>query len=475
LSGALQSDISPPLFLKSILLIENAFFIFFYKSSFAFIVSFNYAKIFLRTNILKEAFMRILHTSDWHLGKALEQINRIDEQREFIDCLCKTVEEKEIDLILIAGDIYDTYNPSAAAEELFYDAINRLNNKGKRGVVVIAGNHDNPERLCAASPLAYKNGIILLGYPKSDVSIYKMNGENIKIIESGPGWFELCISGCEHNAVILTLPYPSEARLEEILSSEADEGKLQKAYSEKLGELFLRLGEKFRDDTVNLAISHLFLRGGSESESERTLQVGGALTVAPEVLPAKAHFIALGHLHRPQKVKGAPCQAYYSGSPLAYSFSEADYVKAIYFINAEPGKEAIVEPLYLDCGKPLKRWKAVDGIEQAIKWCEEGKDPNAWIDLEVHTDRALTMAEQKTLRELNPGILNIRPVIKHEVVDISSYVNRENRKIDELFKDYYKHQKGMEISEELFASFIEVLSDDDSKVTEEVAAGGEEI
>lgn len=417
--------------------------------------------------------MRILHTSDWHLGKTLDQsnISRIDEQREFIDCLCQTVEEKDIDLILIAGDIYDTYNPSAVAEELFYDAINRLNCKGKRGVVVIAGNHDNPERLCAASPLAYKNGIILLGYPKSDASLHKMSGENIKIVESGPGWIELFISSCSHHAVILTLPYPSESRLEEILSSENDEGKLQKAYSEKIGGLFLKLGEKFREDTVNLAISHMFMLGGKESESERTLQVGGALTVDPAVLPPKAHFIALGHLHRPQRVKAAPCPTYYSGSPLAYSFSEAAYSKSMYLINVVPGKDAEVEELLLDCGKPLRRWKAVEGIEQALQWCEEGKDENAWIDLEIYTDRALTNEEQKKLRELNPGIINIRPVLKQEVPDTSSYENRESRKIDELFRDYYRHGKGTEISEELMASFLDVLNEEEV-VEEEVAVTG---
>ena len=417
--------------------------------------------------------MRILHTSDWHLGKSLEQISRIDEQRDFIDCLCKTVEEQNIDLVLIAGDIYDTYNPSAVAEELFYDAINRLNNKGKRAVVVIAGNHDNPERLCAASPLAYKNGIILLGYPKSDAGIHKINGENIKIVDAGPGWLELYILGCGHNAVILTLPYPSESRLEEVLSSEADEGKLQKAYSERLGGLFLKLGEKFRDDTVNLAMSHVFLKGGKESESERTLQVGGALTVDPAVLPPKAHFIALGHLHRPQRVKDAPCPTYYSGSPLAYSFSETDYTKSILIIDAIPGEEAEINEVYLDCGKPLRKWKAEEGIEQALKWCEEGKDQNAWIDLEIHTDRVLTTEEQKRLRELNPGIINIRPVLKQEIIDISSYENREGKKIDELFRDYYKHGKGTEISEELMATFLDVLNEEEIAEDEVAAAGGD--
>jgi exonuclease SbcD len=200
--------------------------------------------------------MRILHTSDWHLGKPLEQINRIEEQREFIHCLSKIVEEEQIDIVLISGDVYDTYNPPAVAEELFYDAVDMLNARGKRPVIVIAGNHDSPERLCAASALAYKNGIILLGYPNSDPGIYKINTENIKLVDSGLGWIELGISSCRQSAVILTLPYPSEARLEEVLSQDTDEKELQIAYSDKIGNLFGKLGQKFRKDTISsLSIS----------------------------------------------------------------------------------------------------------------------------------------------------------------------------------------------------------------------------
>jgi DNA repair protein SbcD/Mre11 len=418
--------------------------------------------------------MRILHTSDWHLGRSLEQINRIEEQREFIDCLCKTVEEQNIDLILVAGDIYDTYNPSAAAEELFYDAMDRLNDRGKRAVIVIAGNHDNPERLCAASPLAYKNGVILLGYPYSDAGTYKINGENIKIVDSGPGWLEISISSCSHNAVVLTLPYPSESRLEEILSRDAEESKLQKAYSEKIGTLLIKLSQKFRDDTVNIVTGHFFLRGGKESDSERTLQVGGALTVDPAVLPSNAHFTAMGHLHRPQRIKDSPCPAYYSGSPLAYSFSETDYSKAIYIIDAEPGKECEILPVSLDCGKPLRSWKAEKGIQQAILWCEEGKDKNAWIDLEIHTDRILTMEEQKMLRELNPGIINIRPIIKNAATEAINFVNRENKKIDELFKDYYRAKNSMDISDELMSVFLDIINNQDESEFEELLSGGDE-
>jgi len=404
--------------------------------------------------------MRILHTSDWHLGKSLEQISRMDEQKEFIDFLVQTVEEQQIDLVLVAGDVYDTYNPSAAAEELFYEAVDRLNGKGRRPVVVIAGNHDNPERLCAASPLAYKNGIILLGYPASDAGEYKINSESIHIADSGPGWLELCISKYPYHVVLLTLPYPSESRLDELLTAQADEAALQKAYSGKVGSILASLSEKFREDTVNLVVAHLFLLGGKESDSERTLQVGGALTVDPAVMPAKAHYAALGHLHRPQEIHHTPCPVFYSGSPLAYSFSEAEHSKAVYIIDAVPGEKAVITPVYLDCGKPLRRWVADEGIMQAIQWCEEGRDKNAWVDIEIITDRVFTSEEQRTLRALHPGIINIRPRLKQDAGEIISPEAREGKRMDELFRDYYRYRMGTDIPQELMEAFIEIMSED---------------
>jgi exonuclease SbcD len=405
--------------------------------------------------------VRILHTSDWHLGKALENINRLDEQKQFIDELCLIADKEEIDLVLIAGDIFDTYTPSAAAEEMFFDAVNRLNDKGRRAIIVIAGNHDSPERLCASSSLAFRNGIILLGYPSSHPEKRKTDEGNISVVNSGPGWLELSINGCKHNTVIITLPYPSEARLDQLLSEELDESKIQKAYSDRVESILEVLSKKFRNDTVNLVVSHIFVKGGWTSESERTIQVGGAMTVDPKVLPKEAHFVALGHLHRPQRVKDAPCPAFYSGSPLAYSFSESGHSKAVFIIDVVPGNEPIIKEEYINSGKPLVKWEAKKGIEEAIKWCEEGRDSNAWVDVEIYTDRPLMMEEQKRLRELNPGIINIRPKIITETSQIEEIESRETKKVDELFKDFYKYKTGMEISEELMSIFLEVLNSEE--------------
>ena len=123
--------------------------------------------------------MRFIHTSDWHIGKNLEGHSRLEEQEKFCNDFIKIVETNNIDMVIIAGDVYDTSNPPAGAETLFYKTICKLADNGNRCVLVIAGNHDNPERLSAITPLAKEQGIIILGYPLSSTTKLKYNGYEI--------------------------------------------------------------------------------------------------------------------------------------------------------------------------------------------------------------------------------------------------------------------------------------------------------
>ncbi|MGL5701791.1 MAG: exonuclease subunit SbcD, partial [Cetobacterium sp.] len=155
--------------------------------------------------------MRILHTSDWHLGKKLEGQSRIIEQKLFINDLEKIVREEEIELILLAGDIYDTYNPSAEAEKLFFDSIKQLSLNGKVGIVVIPGNHDNPARLNAVSHLAKDYGVIIYETAFQEIEVRKYGSLNIYKSTSG-GIF---IEKNEKKLYLYNLPFPSEAILNE--------------------------------------------------------------------------------------------------------------------------------------------------------------------------------------------------------------------------------------------------------------------
>ncbi|KUO53136.1 MAG: hypothetical protein APF76_03595 [Desulfitibacter sp. BRH_c19] len=411
--------------------------------------------------------MRVLHTSDWHLGKNLEGRDRHKEQEDFIEELSQIVKDEKIDLVLIAGDIFDTYNPPALAEQLFCNAIDILAEGGKRGIVVIAGNHDNPDRLCAVETLAQRQGIFLLGLPASEIHPQVLSNK-ASCVNSGAGWIEISVPGCEHNAVILTLPYPSEARLKEVMSLELDDEKMQQAYSERVKNLLMANSQNFRKDTVNLLMSHIYTAGGKISDSERSFHLGGACTVYPDALPSEVQYAALGHLHRPQRVK-ADVPAYYSGSPLAYSFSEANQTKSVYIVDISPGGQADVKSVHLNSGKPLVRWVAKGGVNEVLEWCEEGRNMDAWIELEIYLKEVMNHQELALIKKAHPGIIAIRPVFISEDKDTLSAVDRSGVAIDELFKQFYMTKSGGTLpGEDLMNLFLELLNEDQEESEKEV-------
>lgn len=370
--------------------------------------------------------MRILHTADWHFGKTLEGRSRIEEQAEFMDELVDIVKEEQIDLLLIAGDVYDSVNPSAAAEQLFYDGLARLSDQGKRSIQVIAGNHDHPERLAAATPLTAQQNISILGMPQPVV-------QRVEVPRTG----EL--------ACIFALPYPSESRLKELLSESNDEHALRQAYAERISEMVKQQAQQFSADSVNIIMSHVYVLGGKESDSERPIQVGGAYTLPASTFAGLAPYTALGHLHRPQTIS-ASSTIRYSGSPLAYSFSEAGQAKSVTVFELSKDFQHRSDTLelreiYLRSGRPLVRWKAVEGISQVHSWLDEGKDKQAWIDLELNVQQSLTMEEIQQLRKLHPGIIHIRPIYPEFQVNEGS-ARSERLPLDEMFKQFYHRQTG---------------------------------
>ncbi len=386
--------------------------------------------------------MRILHTADWHLGRSLEGRSRLPEQAQFMDELVQIVEEESIDLILMAGDVYDTYNPPAEAEELFYESLTRLTADGKRKIICIAGNHDHPDRLAAANPLAEAHGIYLLGLPNQRT-------------------LEIHIPSTEEMARIFALPYPSESRLREVLSRDIEEEQIRDAYDVRIARLFEQQKLYFTPNAVNLAMSHLFVQGGATSESEREIQVGGAYTVAPQSLPSYVQYVALGHLHRPQNVKHAPTLARYSGSPLAYSFSEAGYAKSVTVLDALPGQEITMQDIPLRSGKSLVTWEATEGIQQVYRWLDEGRDHDAWVNVEIYVDEALPTEVTQHLRRSHTGILNVRPIYP-EIAAAREQMRVSELSIEELFHRFYQRQTNGAVPDDaLVKLFLELLQEED--------------
>jgi exonuclease SbcD len=403
--------------------------------------------------------LRILHTSDWHLGRNLEGRSRLPEQEQFIAELTDIVTKEDIQLVLVAGDVFDTYNPPADAENLFYDALERLSDGGKRAVAVIAGNHDSPDRLHAANPLALKHGISLFGFPREQLMIGTVPG-GIQRTNTGPGWLELTLPETVEKAVIYALPYPSESRLNEVFTERLDDESQQVAYSERVGRLFLEADQIFRPDTVNLAMAHLFTRGGLESESER--QLGGALAVAPQMMPEQAQYIALGHLHRPQGVNHTPQVCRYSGSPLSYSFSEADQQKEVVVVDVIPGGAAQARSINLSCGKALKRWRA-GNIEEARLWLGEPKNLESWVELEIMADQPLEGSELAELRKVHTGIIAIRPIFPELDNDDSAMNRLSELPLVDRFKLFFQRERGIAPPEDLVDLFLEMANRPESE------------
>lgn len=399
--------------------------------------------------------MRILHTGDWHLGKNLEGASRMDEQELFLNDFVDIVEKNKVDLVIIAGDVYDNSNPPARAEKMFYDTLKKLSKNGERLILVIAGNHDNPERLVAAGPLAMEHGIIMSGTPKTVIQCGEY-GQH-KVINSGEGFIEVEINN--ERAVILTVSYPSEKRLNEVLYGEMDSDEDRvKTYGERIKSLFDSLEKNYRSDTINLVVSHLFAMGSEEGGSERSIQLGGSYIVNGSCFPKEAQYIALGHVHKPQIVPGTNKKARYSGSPLHYNKKEINITKKCFIIDVKANEECVVNEIELKVYKQIEVWKC-ESISDAIDKCEENKDRNCWVYLEVKCDRYIREDEIKKMKGIKKDILEIIPKLQSDEEDESA-VTIQEKSFEEIFREFYKKERNIEADDEVVNLLLKLVSEE---------------
>lgn len=405
--------------------------------------------------------MRILHTADFHLGKNLEGFSRMDEQEEFLKDFINIVKDNNIDLVIIAGDIYDNSNPPARAEKMFYSTLKQLSENGERLILFIAGNHDNPERLVAAGPLAREHGIIMIGTPKTIIE--KGEYGKHKVLNSGEGFIEIEINN--EKAVILTIPYPSEKRLNEVLYNDMDEEEEKlKSYSDRIHKLFDDLRVNYREDTINLVVSHLFAMRSEEGGSERSIQLGGSYIVDGSCFPEEAQYIALGHVHKPQIVPNTNNKARYAGSPIHYNKKEINNEKKCFIIDVKAKEEAKVTEVPFKVYKPIEIWKC-KSIDEAIEKCEENLGKNSWIYLEIETDRYIREDEIKAMKSLKDDILEIIPKIKSEEDEDEEIRNFSEKTFEEMFKEFYKKERNVEPDEELLKMLLSIVEGDEEDET----------
>jgi len=405
--------------------------------------------------------MKLLHTSDWHLGKRLENLSRLDEQKDVLKEICEIAEAEQVDAVIVSGDLFDTYNPSAEAVDLFYKTLKHLANNGKRAVIAIAGNHDSPDRIEAPDPLARECGILFAGYPNAIIPPFELES-GLRLIQSEEGFAELLLPGCPDPLRLLLTPYANEFRLKAYLGHEDSEEELCKL----LHDRWSILAQKYCDNKgVNMLISHLFFaRKGAalpdEPEDEKPiLHVGGAQVIYSENIPTQIQYTALGHLHRKQTIDTTPCPVIYCGSPLSYSFAEADQKKYVIVIDVEPGKIPRITNHELTKAKRLLR-KRSDTVTEAIEWLIEHQ--LALIELTMSTDTYLTAEERKLLNGAHNGIISIIPDVKRSEGDVMNLRRAIDlsKGMDELFTDYFKYEKGQEPNQRIMNLFKEVLAEE---------------
>ncbi len=406
--------------------------------------------------------MKLLHTSDWHLGKRLDDFPRITEQQAVLQEICEIADREQVDAIILAGDLFDTFNPPTDAVDLLYKTLKRLTNQGRRPVIAIAGNHDSPDRIESPDPLARECGIIFAGYPDSRILPFELDS-GLKVLRSEEGFLEIQMPDTDVPLRILLTPYANEYRIKTWLGVADKEEELGLV----LRDRWSAIAGAFCDDRgVNILATHLFMvrRGDElpeEPEDEKPiLHVGGVHVLYTEMIPPQIQYTALGHLHRMHRVDQQPKMAYYSGSPLSYSFAEANQDKFVLVVEADPGMPAVVREVQLSGGKRLLR-KRAEGLEDALVWLSDHQ--KALVELTLVTETFLTAMERRQIQNAHPGIVAIIPEIsggdfdsgsQHKQIDLS-------RSMEELFRDYFRHEKGQDPNQEIMDLFTEILSSGD--------------
>ena len=398
--------------------------------------------------------MKILHTADWHLGKRLDRFSRLEEQILVMNEIVEIANEQHVNLVLIAGDLFDNFNPGVEATELFYKTLKRLSLNGKRPVVAISGNHDSPNLIDAPDPLARECGIILIGHPKAEVSPFEVEGFKIK--QSAPGFIEIQLKNQDFPVRILHTPYANEIRLKEYFGENKEE-----ELSNVLAENWKTLADEFCDQKgVNLLTAHLYMnkKGApllEEPEGEKPIKIGNADLIYSDIIPAQIQYTALGHLHGCRNIGTEDKPVVYASSPLCYSFSEAGQTKYVSIIDAQPNQKVAFERIPLQNGKSLAR-KTFNNVETAVEWLTENQ--NSLVELTLESETFLTAEERKRIYQTHHGIVHLIPKVRNQEFNENELrtVNL-NQDIQSLFKDYFKSKNnGQEANEDLINLFNEI-------------------
>lgn len=358
--------------------------------------------------------MRLLHTSDWHLGRAFHRVNMLGAQAEFIGHLVATVRERDVDAVVVSGDVYDRAVPPLAAVELFDDALHRLAEQGIP-TVMISGNHDSARRLGVGAGLIGRAGIHLRTDPGACAT-------------------PVLIPDATGDVAFYGLPYlePALVKDEFAVSKPGHEAVLAVAMDRVRADLAERPA-----GTRSVVLAHAFVTGGEASDSERDITVGGVAAVPSGVFEG-VDYVALGHLHGSQVISE---RVRYSGSPLPYSFSEADHRKSMWLVDLDADGFASAERVDCPVPRPLARIRG--DLADLLARPDLATHEEAWVEATL-TDPVRPDDPMARLTERFPHTLSLAfdPQRAPEDPDVSYAQRLKGRDDQQIAEDFVSHVRG---------------------------------
>lgn len=358
--------------------------------------------------------MRFLHTSDWHLGRSFHRVSLLDAQAAFLDHLVATALTHEVDAVLVAGDVYDRAVPPLSAVELFDRALHRLA-EARVPTVMISGNHDSARRLGVGAGLIDHAGIHLRTDPARCAT-------------------PVVLADTHGDVAFYGLPYlePVLVREEFKAAKAGHEAVLTAALDRVRADLARR-----PDGTRSVVLAHAFVAGGAASDSERDITVGGVSAVPAGTFDG-VDYVALGHLHGAQALTE---RVRYSGSPLAYSFSESDHRKTMWLVDLGPGGE--IDATRIDCPVPRPLARVRGALADLLDDPALTRHEEAWIEATL-TDPVRPADPMARLAERFPHTLSLvfDPDRGDEDI-VASYAQRlQGRSDQEIAEDFVAHVRG---------------------------------
>ncbi|MCX4760404.1 exonuclease SbcCD subunit D [Streptomyces sp. NBC_01275] len=364
--------------------------------------------------------MRLLHTSDWHLGRAFHRVNMLGAQAAFIGHLVTTVREREVDAVVVSGDVYDRAVPPLAAVELFDDALHRLADLGVP-TVMISGNHDSARRLGVGAGLIGRAGIHLR-------------------TDSTAAGTPVVLEDAFGDVAFYGLPYLEPALVKDEFGVEkaSHEAVLAAAMDRVRADLAARArGRQGIGRTRSVVLAHAFVTGGEPSDSERDITVGGVASVPAGVFDG-VDYVALGHLHGSQTLTE---RVRYSGSPLPYSFSEAEHRKTMWLVDLDADGSVAAERI--DCPVPRALARVRGTLEELLADPALARHEEAWVEATL-TDAVRPADPMARLAERFPHTLSLvfAPERGPDGPDVSYARRLAGRSDQEIAEDFVAHVRG---------------------------------